>query len=195
MFLRAPITIGITVTFIFHNFQFFSKVHILILLFVFFQFYTRVSKINNSASSLFSLLSWYLIVWPRLGDPFVSQNPWGFFESHSPGQILGLLVCSNFTFLHNSMWITFPTHSCLILYSFCTNSLVTWLIVSSLSLHNLHLIFCFYYFYLFNYYVIANINKFNIENYYFVQFHSLVLSQWQFNKKKRRLQKSRCYSV
>ena len=37
-----------------------------------------------------------LVFWPRLGDLFLSQNPRGVFESHSPGQILGCayIICS-----------------------------------------------------------------------------------------------------
>ena len=54
---KAPITIGIIVTFMFHSFfQFPYKVKILILLFTFFQFYSvvsRDSKVDNFASSLF----------------------------------------------------------------------------------------------------------------------------------------------
>ena len=56
-----------------------------------------------------------------------------------------LFVWSNFIFLHDSQWITLPTQSCLVLYSFCDNllhSLIMWLIVSSLSPHNLYLLFC-----------------------------------------------------
>ena len=57
--LRATITIGITITFIFHSFfQFPSKVEVLIFLFVAFQFYSVVSwdsKVYTSASSLFLL--------------------------------------------------------------------------------------------------------------------------------------------
>ena len=53
---RAPITIGIIVTFMYHSFfQLRSKVEVLTLLFASFQFYTVVSqnsKIHNSASSL-----------------------------------------------------------------------------------------------------------------------------------------------
>ena len=59
--------------------------------------------------------------------------------------IYHLLVWSNLNFLHISQWITLPTQSCLALYSFCSNllhSLIMWLIVSSLSLHSLHLLFC-----------------------------------------------------
>ena len=47
--------------------------------------------------------------------------------------------------MQNSQWITLPTQLCQILYSFCANllhSLIMWLIVSSLSPHNLHLLFC-----------------------------------------------------
>ena len=47
--------------------------------------------------------------------------------------IYHLFVWSNF--LHISQWITLPTQSCLVLYSFCANllhSLIMWLMVSSL---------------------------------------------------------------
>ena len=46
---------------------------------------------------------------------------------------------------HYSQWITLPTQSCLVLYSFCDNLLhllIMWLIVSSLTPHNLLLLFC-----------------------------------------------------
>ena len=84
---KAPITIGIIVTFMFHSFfQFPSKVQVLILLFTFFQFYSLVSrdsKVDNFANSLFFFLlllsllfcelTLGLIFWPQLSDPFVSQ--------------------------------------------------------------------------------------------------------------------------
>ena len=59
--------------------------------------------------------------------------------------IYHLFVWSNWNFLHISQWITLPTQSYLALYSFCANllhSLIMWLIVSSLSPHSLHLLFC-----------------------------------------------------
>ena len=59
--------------------------------------------------------------------------------------IYHLFVWSNWNFLHISQWITLPTQLCLALYSFCANlldSLIMWMIVSSLSPHNLHLLFC-----------------------------------------------------
>ena len=49
-------------------------------------------------------------------------------------------VWSNLSFSHNSLWITFPSQSCLILYSLCASllhSLILWLIVSSLSQNKL----------------------------------------------------------
>ena len=56
-----------------------------------------------------------------------------------------LFVWTNVNFLHISQGITLPTQSCLVLYSFCANflfSLIMWLMVSSLSPHNLYLLFC-----------------------------------------------------
>ena len=58
---KAPITIDINVTFMFHIFfQFPSKIEEIIFLFTFFQFYsvvTQDSKVHNFASSLFFCLS------------------------------------------------------------------------------------------------------------------------------------------
>ena len=59
--------------------------------------------------------------------------------------LCNLLVWSDLNFLQNSHWITLPTQSCLVLYSFCANllhSLIMWLIVSSISPNNLHPLFC-----------------------------------------------------
>ena len=56
-----------------------------------------------------------------------------------------LFVWSNLNFLHISQWIPLLIQSCLVLYSFCANllhSLIIWLMVSSLSPHNIHLLFC-----------------------------------------------------
>ena len=80
--LNAPITIGITVTFMFHSF---------------FSFQARSRHISLSSSSfnftlwspwttkftirqVFCHLSIGLVVWPRLGDPFVYQNPENFMR-------------------------------------------------------------------------------------------------------------------
>ena len=59
--------------------------------------------------------------------------------------IYHLLVWSNLNFLYISQWITLPTQTCLALYSLRANllhSLIIWLMVSSLSPHSLHLLFC-----------------------------------------------------
>ena len=59
--------------------------------------------------------------------------------------IYHLYVWSNFNFLHTSRFIMLPTQSCLVLYSFCAtllHSLFMQFIDSSLSPHNLHLLFC-----------------------------------------------------
>ena len=122
---KAPITIGIIVTFMFHTFffQFPSKVEVLILLFTFFQFYSvviRDSKVDNFASlSFFCGLFLSLVFWPRLGDPCVCQSPIGVFACHSLWTDAGSciyhwLVCSNLKFLHISLWTTLPTQSFLV---------------------------------------------------------------------------------
>ena len=63
---KAPITIGMIVTFMFHGlFQFPSKVEVLILLFIFFQFYsviTRDSKVDNFANSLSFFFFFFLFI-------------------------------------------------------------------------------------------------------------------------------------
>ena len=59
--------------------------------------------------------------------------------------IYHLLVWLNLHFLHISQWITLPTQPFLALYSLCANllhSLIMWLMISSLSPHSLHLLFC-----------------------------------------------------
>ena len=162
---NAPITIGIIVTFMFHSFfQFSGKVEVLILLFTFFQFYSVVSrdcKVNNFANSLFLLL----LVIIRSG--ILAEIRWSVCMSKSHRSlcvsfsrtgagfcIYHLFVWSNLNFLHISQWITLPNQLCLVLHSFCTNllhSLIMWLMVSSLSPHGLHSLFCcvlYYYYYL-----------------------------------------------
>ena len=60
--------------------------------------------------------------------------------------IYHLFVRSNLNFLHISPWITLPNQLCLVFYTFCANllhSLIMWLIVSSLSSYDLHLLFCY----------------------------------------------------
>ena len=73
-------------------FQFSFKALVFIPLFAFLQFYSVVSrngKILYSAGSLFCWLSSSLVVWPRLDDPFTSQNHREVCFSHFPGWIRG----------------------------------------------------------------------------------------------------------
>ena len=109
------------------------------------------SEVDNFASSLF-----FLLIIRRSG--LLSKIRWSvcmlkshrslcvsFSRTGAELCIYHLLVRSNLNFLHISQWITLPTQSCLVLYSFCANllhSLFMWLIVSSLSPHSLHLVFC-----------------------------------------------------
>ena len=93
---KKLITIGIIVTFMFDSFfQLPSKVEVLILLFTFVPFYSVVSKASkvHQSTDIFSLFfsCWLLqslVIWPRLVDPFICQNPMGVYVSHSTGQML-----------------------------------------------------------------------------------------------------------
>ena len=91
---RAPITISITVTFMFHNsFNFrarsrYSSLFLLSLILL-----CGLPDEQNSQFSRFSFffcwLSQGLVIWLGLSDLFVSQNPRKLCTSDSPGQILG----------------------------------------------------------------------------------------------------------
>ena len=155
---KAPITIGTIVTFMFHSFfksrylSFFSLsfrfilwtagtakstlLQILFFLLFFFFFFL----LNIMRSGLLAGIRWSVCLLKShrsLCESF-SRTGAGLCIYH-------LFVWSNWNFLHISQWITLPTQSCLALYSFCANllhSLIMWLIVSSLSSHSLHLLFC-----------------------------------------------------
>ena len=87
-----------------------------------------------------------MIFWPRLCDPSVHQSPKIVYVCNFQGQMLGCayIFCS-LNFLNISLWVTLSTQLCLVLYSSCANlqhSLLMQLIVSSRSLHSIHLLFC-----------------------------------------------------
>ena len=93
--LSAPITTGVTVTFIFHSF--FSSLTISRYLSLFSLSFSPCGQLKEQ-SPLFSRFSFLFIfcwlslrqvIWPRLDVPFVSQNPRELFASHFLGQILG----------------------------------------------------------------------------------------------------------
>ena len=141
---RAPITIDIIITFMFHSFSIPQQgVKVLIPLFTLFNF-TLQQRPQFCKFSLFCRLLWDLVIWSRFGDLFVSQNLTGVCASHFPGQILGCAYgCS---YGQTSTSCTIPSGSpCPIFYSFWANLLhllIMRLIVLSLSPHNLHLLFC-----------------------------------------------------
>ena len=152
---RAPITIPINVTFVFHgHFQLPSKVKVFILRFIFFKIHSmfnRDSKVHNSARSLFLLIiimsgSLAEIRWSVCMSNYHRHLCVSFFRTDAGYCIGHLFIWSSFNFLHNYLWIIFPDQSCLVLYSFFAYlkySLISWLIISSLSPHNLHLLFRF----------------------------------------------------
>ena len=131
-------------------FQFHCKVQTLIFLFASFQFLSvvcRDNSVHNSASSIFcGWLLLGLVVRPRLGLSKSHRCLFVLFSrTYSWLCIYHYFICSNFSFLHNSQWITLPTQSCLVLNSFCDNlmhSLIMWLIILFLSPHSQHLLIC-----------------------------------------------------
>ena len=109
---------------------------------------------GTAKSTILQVLSFLLII-IRSGrlteirwSVCISKSPRSFcvsfFRTDSVLCIDHSFVWSNFNFLHYSLRITLPTQLCLVLYSFCANLLhwlTMWLIVSSLSPRNLHLLF------------------------------------------------------
>ena len=112
------------------------------------------SKVHNFARSIIIIIIIIIIIRSRRlaeirWSVCMSKSHWSlcfsFSRTYAMLSIYHMFIWSNFSFSHNSQWITLPTQSCLVLYSFCVNlmhSLSTWLMVSSLSPHNLHLLFC-----------------------------------------------------
>ena len=122
----APITISITVPFIFHCLFFSSLARSTYLSLYSLSFNAVLWSVGTTKSTIrqvlfsfflfFFRLSLGVVIWSRSADLFVSQNPRELWKSHSPEQILcwALFVWSNLNFLHNFPWITFPTQSCLV---------------------------------------------------------------------------------
>ena len=106
---RAAIRIGITVTFMFHGFfQFLSKARYFSFFSLSFSF--TLCSVGTPKSIIRKVLFFFffpfffffcwislgLVVWPKFGNPFLSQNPSEVCVSHSPGQIPGCAytICS-----------------------------------------------------------------------------------------------------
>ena len=143
--LSAPITISITVTFMFYSF--FNSLARSWNLSHFFLSFSFTLLSTGTAGPLFCWL-WLSLVEIRWSACISKSHRIlcvTFSRTDSELCIYHLFVWSNLSLLHNSQWITFFNQSCLVLYSLCANlphSFILWLIVSSLSPHNLHLLFC-----------------------------------------------------
>ena len=151
---KAPITIGIIVTFMFHSF--FNSLARSKYLSLFSNSFSFILWSAGTAKStillifLFFFVDYYK-VW------FLAEIRWcvcmskshrslcvSFSKTGAGLCIYHLLVWSNLNFLHISQGMTLPTQSCVALYSYANllHSLIMWLMVSSLSPHSLHLLFC-----------------------------------------------------
>ena len=157
---KAPITIGIIVTFMLHSFLggFFNSIARSRYLSLFSHSFSFILWSAGAAkSTILQIFFFLLLIIIRSG--LLAEIRWSVCMSKSHRSlcvsfsrtgvglcIYHLLACSNLNFLHISQWITLPTQTCLALYSFCANllhSLIIWLMVSSLSPHSLHLLFCY----------------------------------------------------
>ena len=150
---RVSITIVIIVTCMFHSF-FNSQARFRYISFFSHYFSFILWSAGTAKSAILQFLYFFIINWSGL----LAEIRWSVWMSKShrslcvlfSGTVAGLriyhlFVWSNLNFLHISQWITLHTQSCLVLYSFCVNflhSFIMWLMVSSLSLHSLHLLFC-----------------------------------------------------
>ena len=185
---KAPSTIVIIVTFVFHSFCN-SQARLMYLYYFWHYFNCLLRSAGTAKSTILQILFFFccccwlffgLVFRPRLGDPYFCQSSIGVYVWNFLGEMLGCAsticlygqikiswsVCTskserslcvsfhktdprlyiwwNSNFLHNSLWIPLPTLTYLFLYSFCANlqhSLIMRLMVSSLSPHNLHLLF------------------------------------------------------
>ena len=147
----APITIGITVTFIFLTLRSArtatSTFRQVLFFFIFFIFFFIFFFLALTGFGRPDEISWSLCISQSQITLCVS-----FSRTDSGLCIYHLFILSNFNFLHNSKWITFPTQSCLILYSFRANllhSLIVLLVVSFLLWHNVYLLFLLLHIYFF----------------------------------------------
>ena len=132
------------------------KAPIWISLIVTFMFYSFFNSARVAKSAILQVISFLLIT---IRSGLLAEIRWSVCMSKShrslcvsfSRKVAGLYICHlfiwpNWYFFLISQWIPLLTHSCLVLYSFSVNllhSLIMWLIVSSLSPHIPHLLFCF----------------------------------------------------
>ena len=128
----APITIGITVTYMFHSFSIPNQGPGIYLSFRFrlmFSVVSRDSKVKYFASSPFIFADYYK-VWSYSRDlvillyfKFIVEFVRLILLDKCWVVHIPFVRMVNFTFLHHSQWVALSTLSCLILYSFCANLL------------------------------------------------------------------------
>ena len=146
---RAPITIGIIFTFMIHSF--FISLEKSRYLSLFSHSFNFTPWSTGTAKSIILQVHTFCLIIMRSGR--LTELSWSvcisisqrslsvsFSRTDSWLYIYHFSVWSNFNFLNYSQWITLPTQSCLVLYSFCANllhSLIMWLILSSLLSNNI----------------------------------------------------------
>ena len=153
---NAPITIGVIVTCMFHSF--FNSLATSRYLSFFSHSFSFILWSTGTAKStiLQALFFFFLLIIIKSGR--LAAIRWSVCMSKSHRSLCvsfsrtgaGLCIYHLFVWLNLNFWyitqgITLSTQSCLVLYSFCANllhSLIMWLMVSSLSPHSLHLLFC-----------------------------------------------------
>ena len=136
---KAPITIGITVTVMFHIF-FNSLARSRYLSLFSHSFSFILWSAGTAKSTILQILSFSFVDYYKYWSPdrdLVIRLCMSFSRVGAGLYIYHLLEWSNLNFFHISQWITLLTQSCLALYSFCASllhSLIMWLMVSSPSL-------------------------------------------------------------
>ena len=129
---KAPITIGIIVTSMFHSF--FNSLERSRYLSFFSHSFSFILWSTGTTKSIILQVLFFLLIIIRSG--LLVEIRWSVCMSKSHRSlcvlfsrtgaglcVYHLFVWSNSNFLHISQWITLPTQSCLVLYSFCANLL------------------------------------------------------------------------
>ena len=139
---KAPITIGIIVTFMFHSF-FNSRARYLS--FFSHSFTFILWSAGTAKSTIMQILLLVLII---IRSDLLAKIRWSvcmskshrslcmsFSKTDARSCVYNLFIWSNLNFLHISLWNILPNQSCLVLYSFCANllhSLIMWVMISSI---------------------------------------------------------------
>ena len=130
---KAPITIGIIVTFMFHSFFFHSLARSRYLSLFSHSFSFILGSAGTAKSTILQIFFFFflliiirsgLLAKIRFSVCMLKSHRSlcvSFFRTGAGLCIYHLLAWSNLNFLHISQWITLPTKSCLALYSFCGN--------------------------------------------------------------------------